>query len=509
MENLRTDSRRSFLRNSGAALLAGYAFSNRTGLAQTVARPDAARYQSVVINTHDYHPDGEIQERLDFPKDWVIDTVGTAGAKAIPLTSAQILQKLRSPIGSKSLGDIAAGKKNACITFDDASRPTNFALVAEQVINELNAAGIDDQHILFIGATGSHDDMHAVVARQKLGAAVYSRCPWLPHQPLDNSVKVGRTSWNNMIEVNGYFAKSDVKILMGSIRTHAGYVFGGGPKGIIPGITSVETIYYNHAVVGGINRGNRSFEGDQRAQDPSSVVELLEKMQGGTYNRRADALEASRLAAVDFSINIVQNQTRQVIDLYCGDVNEAHLAACVPANDMQCYDHAVKAGENDIVIVNSYPTSMVPPGFGSPREGGISIVILQSPVAGEFHKLHEHGQWDLQAWQTTRINAGRVANYRRIYLSQYVGKMQYLNTANQEIYPTWDKILPILEQNMKTGAKVLLYPSNGNMWNKVAPRAAAAPGAGGATGAAGAARQGGAAGGAAGAAGGARQGGGQ
>ena len=490
MKNMKTDSRRAFLRNSGAALLAGYAFSNRTGLAQTVARPDAARYQSVTINTHEFSPTGAIQERLDLPKDWKIDTVHMVGAKNTPLTSAQILQKLRTPIGSKSLRDIAAGKKNACITFDDASRPTYFGLVAEQVINELNAAGIDDDHILFIGAVGSHTEMHSYCAMGKLGQVVYKRCPWETHNNLDNLVKVGKTGFNNMIELNGYFAKADVKILMGQIRNHAGYMFSGGPKGIIPGIVSVDTIFYNHCVVGGVNvRTSRGYEGDTREQLKEASVPLFDKLgYAQPYNRRLDALEAARLAGVDFSVSIIQNGTQDVIDLICGDVNESHLAACEVANNIQCYDHIVKAGEFDVVITNNYPTTQAGIRYGTPREGGISIAVVQTPLTNQIHKLSQRGSWNQTAWHDINYSPRKQANYRQIMVSQYAGKKEHYNSNSVEIYPTWDKVLPILEQNNKSGASVLLYPYNGNAWAKFQPRTAAAPAGGAAGTAAGAAR---------------------
>ena len=59
--------RRRFFQDSGMALLAGYAFTHRIGLAQTVESPNSD-FQSVVLNTHDYV--GEIQERLDLTRDY-------------------------------------------------------------------------------------------------------------------------------------------------------------------------------------------------------------------------------------------------------------------------------------------------------------------------------------------------------------------------------------------------------------------------------------------------------
>jgi len=447
--NEKGESRRAFLRNSGAALLAGYAFTNRTGLAQTVAKPDASKYQSFTLRTHDYDPHGEQEERLDFPKDWKVDVIHMAGVKNTPLTPAQIVERLRQPIGSKSLRDIASGKKTAAVTFDDLTRPTPVHLVAEHVVNELNAAGIDDDHILFIGACGSHQDISAIDAAGKLGP-VFWRCPWTTHNVHNNHVTCGRTSWNNMIEVNGYWARSDVKVLIGAIRNHGGYGYSGGPKSIIPGITSLKTIFYNHCVVGGINKGNTSYEGTSRGTSgPGMVI---------NNDRRLDAVEAARLAGTDFSVNIVQNGSRQVIGLFCGDVNEAHLEACRMADKTLAYESNPKGADYDICITNGYPASRYSGiQFGSVKEGGISIAVRQSPNGGHFHHLHETGEWDNKSWWETRYNP-RAAKFRRIILSQYQGKDQYINMQGVERMPSWDKILPILEQTYKSGARVLFYP---------------------------------------------------
>ena len=59
LEKSRNQSRRAFLRNSGLGLIAGYAFTKGTGLAQTIQTPNTDNYQSVNINTHEYNGDIE------------------------------------------------------------------------------------------------------------------------------------------------------------------------------------------------------------------------------------------------------------------------------------------------------------------------------------------------------------------------------------------------------------------------------------------------------------------
>jgi nickel-dependent lactate racemase len=439
--------RREFFRNSGMALLAGYAFTNKTGLTQTVASPNSDKYQSVVLNTHDYI--GEQQERLDFPKDWQVDVMRLAGEGRPTLSPEQIIQKLRSPIGTKQLRDIAAGKKSAVVTFDDLSRPTPVHLIAEHVANELNAAGIDDDHILFICAIGSHQSMTHMEAMWKLGP-VFTRCPWMSHNVHMNNIEVGRTSWNNMIQANGYLVKADVKVTIGAIRDHIGFGYSGGAKSIVPGTVSLKTIFYNHAVIGGLPKGNRIYEGQFRPN--SGYNHVIDNPM------REDALEAARLVGVDFSINVVQTGKRQVMDLYCGDIFDAHIEACRFAVKNICWDREVKDGDYDIVVSNSYPASRYSPiQFGRPRNGGTSISVSQAPHGRHMHYLHDSGTWNMEPWWIGNYNP-RTAPYDRIILSQYMSKALTINYKDVIIHPTWDKILPILEKKYSSGAKVLVYP---------------------------------------------------
>ena len=439
--------RRKFFQNSGMALLAGYAFTDKKGLAQTVRRANSDKYQSVTMNTHDYV--GEIEERLDFPKDWEIDVMQLAGENLPPLTPEQIIERLRSPIGSKQLRDIAAGKKNAVVTFDDISRPTPVHLIAEHVANELNAAGIDDDHILFICAQGSHQSMTHSEAMAKLGP-VFQRCPWMSHNIHTNCLDVGRTTWNNRIQVNGFLANADVKVLIGAIRDHPGFGYSGGAKSIIPGMVSLETIKYNHAVIGGIPKGNRVYEGhDNPNTGRNHVID---------NEMRLDAVEAARLAGIDFSINVVQSGTRKVLGLHCGDVLDAHLSACRQAINVIAWDREVNDRDYDIVVSNSYPASRYSPiKFGRPREGGTSISVSQSPLGRHMHYLHDSGTWNLEPWWIGNYHP-RTAPYNRIILSQYMSKALTINYEDVVIHPSWDKILPILEKEYKSGTKVLVYP---------------------------------------------------
>ncbi len=83
--------------------------------------------KSVVIPTHQFAgPNGApfIEERIDFPAAWDVHVQDMAGHSLPALTSDQIAAQINQPIGTKSLRELAEGKKTVAISFDDLTRTT-------------------------------------------------------------------------------------------------------------------------------------------------------------------------------------------------------------------------------------------------------------------------------------------------------------------------------------------------------------------------------------------------
>lgn len=458
-------SRRSFFRNTGAALLAGYAFSNKMGLAQNVQRANS-EYQSITVTTHEWN--GDIDERLDFPKDWKIQTVEMAGAKSPVMTDQQIIDAIRKPIGTKQLRDIAAGKKTACVLFDDLTRPTPASAVAKHIINELNAAGIDDDHILFYGALGTHEHLSQPDTRKKLGEEVVNRCTWLNHDIFHNFVPVGRTSFMNRISVNSYYWKTDVKVAISGVKVHVTAGYGGGAKIILPGVSDFDAIFYNHQTVSQAQRNNDT---DVAAGNPTVGNG---KIIGN--DMRTDMIEAARLAKLDFTVQIVYNGKRQPVAMFAGDVEEAHIEACRYANKHYTNTVQLKGGFADVTVVNRYPQckqgDLVGPAL---KAGGSLVYIVNNPEMLSPHHYLRQYRWyrgmDASWWDTfydapgvgvPKTGGDYLDNLTQIlYFSQYAQKKDLINNGrrkNIKVCRTWDEVLKNLEPAHKSGAQVAVYP---------------------------------------------------
>ncbi len=106
---MRGTTRREFIGKAASALLVGSAFNPGMGLAENIKTPDKDRYQSITVNTHEWF--GDIEERLDLPKEWNVNIHHMAGYKNPVLSKEEIRSRIQNPINSKMLREIAEGKK--------------------------------------------------------------------------------------------------------------------------------------------------------------------------------------------------------------------------------------------------------------------------------------------------------------------------------------------------------------------------------------------------------------
>ena len=192
-------SRRGFLEQAGvlgSVPLVGTLMAAGPYQAKVVSQLHG-KAKSVTIPTHEFAgPNGApwIEERIDFPESWDVNVMDMAGHNRPTLSSQQIAEQCNQPIGSKSLRELAEGKKTVAISFDDLTRTTPAYTVTPWVVSELAKAGIKDENILFIGSFGTHRAMTQEEVGRKLGPQIARDYAWLNHDSFDNLKEVGSTS---------------------------------------------------------------------------------------------------------------------------------------------------------------------------------------------------------------------------------------------------------------------------------------------------------------------------
>ncbi len=411
--------------------------------------------QSVVVPTHEFA--GNLDERLDFPAGWDLHVMRMRGESAPVLTGGQIRRQLEKPIGTRSLRELAEGKRTVVITFDDLTRTTPTYRVTPWVIEQLKSAGVPDEGILFLASYGTHRAMTALEVQKKLGKDIARRFAWMNHNIFANVKDVGTTSFGNRVKLNQTFLGADLKICLSGVKVHNDAGYGGGAKAVMPGVAWLETIEYNHNV---ILRNTRT----------AGPVRVFHN------DMRNDMIEAARMAQVDFSVQIVYNHKLEATHVFSGDIVEAHQAAARVAAGH--YATPTFQGA-DIVVTNGYPQNAQ--AFHaqrwisrSVREGGTGVLIIQHPLGLDpVHYLNNRtagrdGSTYFQLAERRR-RAPLPKNSRLIVYSQYLDRQQ------QDTYPTatafadkWQDVVRLLQRWHKAQPRVAVYPYGGMQHQEIA-----------------------------------------
>ncbi|MCW5980554.1 MAG: DUF2088 domain-containing protein [Bryobacteraceae bacterium] len=359
-------SRREFLAGAVAGTAAGAA-APRSGS------------NAVTLRTHEWF--GDKLETFEFPKGWQITRYDMKGVNAPALSSEQIRAAIHNPVGATRLQEIAAGKKTAAIAFDDLTRPTPTYLIAPHVVDELRAAGLKDENILFVTAYGCHYQMNGLEVAKKLGQETVARHPWINHNIWENHADLGVSKAGNHLAANVYYYKADVKITISGLKAHGTPGYGGGPKAILPGISSMKAIRYMHQEI-------------KRARKPRADANGVPIFYLWDNEQRQDMIEAARRIGVDFTVQCVYGHERQAVHVVAGDVVKAHHQAARYAVSHLATEYATNA---DVIVVNAYPKgAQLHEHFGwgnrGLKSGGSVVVVNQNPM-GEYvwHYLDEAG----------------------------------------------------------------------------------------------------------------------
>ena len=226
-----------------------------------------------------------------------------------------IARALREPIGSRSLREIAAGRRSAAILIPGKARVAGTEAYVAALVTELNAAGLRDEHIEVYLADGTHEQHLEEDILALLGNDLARRVRCLGHdcRKEEELTQVGTTSFGTPVLYNRRVLAADVKILTGRIVPHYFAGFSGGRKALIPGVAGFRTILANHRLTLGPGRGIH----------PGVAACSLE---GNPVHE--DMLEGARLARPDFCLNTLFDAHDRMVDVVTGDFEAAHEEGC-------------------------------------------------------------------------------------------------------------------------------------------------------------------------------------
>jgi nickel-dependent lactate racemase len=380
---------------------------------------------------------------LSLPDSWHVETFDMAGHDRPAMTDEQINQSITSLMGSPPIRELAQGKKDVVITFDDMTRVTRVHRMVPSIIRELEDAGIPDSNIRFIAATGTHGPLNRLDFIKKLGEAAVARFPAYSHNCHANCDYVGTTRRGTEIYINREYMQCDFKIAIGSILPHPFSVFAGGGKNIVPGVASMETIYTNHVMLPHTEAEDMDFD---------------------TNPRRLDMEEGARLAGLDILVECVVNGWGDTAALFAGDPAKVRAASVQEARQTYLTE---KAEDMDIVISNAYAEVMVSSilalttGVSVTQRGGDMVLISNSPEGQVSHYLN--GPWGTRIGGKSRFQIPVPPQINHLILyNEYPDKASLGWFESQEKIvqaDNWDTVLEMLKEYHGNSANVAVYPN--------------------------------------------------
>ncbi len=388
---------------------------------------------------------------LPFPDSWQVEVCNMAGYNRPAMKPDEIKASVSNLIGIPPIKELAKGKKEVVIIFDDMTRVTRVAEIVPFVLEELTEAGIPDNRIRFIVALGLHSAMWRQHFVKKLGEEVVSKFPVYNHNPFANCTYVGTTNtYGTEVYINEEVMKCDLKIAIGSVVPHITSGFGGGGKIILPGVASFETIDWNHMMA-----------------YKSSLEHRDKPITGfGIFDNNPlhfDIDEAANLVGLDVLINCIVNTWGDTVAMFAGAMEPAHAAA---VQEAKTHYLTPRVDGKDIVIANTFAkvneTSLgLDIAYPAVNSGGGDVVLIANAPEGQVtHYLL--GPFGKTSWakQHRRSGVPQHVNHLIVYNEYPHPGSSWFDEDDRILYlDRWDDVLQTLQESHGADAKVAVYPS--------------------------------------------------
>ena len=394
---------------------------------------------------------GAKELKLSFPDHWPVKFYNFAGGDRPAMKPEEIRKAIANPIGSLPIRELARGKKEVAIIFDDMTRVTRIYDIVPFVLEELAKAGVPDSRIQFICATGSHMAWDRTLLEKKLGREVLARFPVYNHTPFNKCTYAGTTSYGTAVDANGEVMKCDLKIAIGSVVPHPNSGFGGGGKIILPGICAMETIEHFH-------RQEFAF----REKYPDRRLTGV-----GVFDEnplRLNIEEAAALVGLDMLVDCLVNTWGETVAIFAGALKPAYEAA---VNAAKAHYLTPKLETEDIIVANTYAKANESIMIGlntafkvANSEGSDVVLIANAPDGQVTHYLLG------TVGKTTRCNIALAARVPQnvdhvIIYSEYpdIAGRAYIEQSDKVLFmDNWDDVRKALEQFHPSGARVAVLP---------------------------------------------------
>ena len=251
---------------------------------------------------------------------------------------SQIVEKAINTGLMLSINSRDVRKLSVAIGINDQSRPLPNQILLPILLKHLKNLGVIQENIIIFIATGTHMPLKTEEYSLILSADIFSNYRVVSHDcdEIQNLAYLGNTSSGTPVKINRQFMDSDIKILVGNIESHHFMGFSGGVKTAAIGLTGRETITANHSML----------------SHPNTTMGLF-----SSNPMRQDVEEIGKLIGIDYVLNVVVNDEKEIIAAYSGDPDEVMSKGIDYIRKNVQMDLHDSAGTFDLVIASpgGYP----------------------------------------------------------------------------------------------------------------------------------------------------------
>jgi nickel-dependent lactate racemase len=340
--------------------------------------------------------------------------LGVLRSREVPCAATEeeaIRKALENPIGSPRISEKVKPGEKICIVTCDLTRSWQHTHVYLPIlVEEIKKAGVRDEDIFFLSGTGTHRSQTPEEFKILLGEELYKRHKIYNHESRTaEMVDLGKTSYGTPIKLNKMAVDADHVILTGGIVYHFMSGWGGGRKGVLPGIAAYETVMANHAWALNPLPGKRR-----------NWICRCGNMEGNPIH--LDMTETAAKLNPSFLLNVVMNGEGKIGWAVAGDWQKAHEAGAAIVDSV---DRISIPEHADLVIasacgypkdINLYQSAKTLFNAQEAVRLGGAIVILASCAEGYGN---EEMQMMLQKYKNS--DEREVELRREFTIAKYVG----------------------------------------------------------------------------------------
>ena len=209
--------------------------------------------------------------------------------------------------------------------------------------------------LLIVFALGSHRGHTEDEMRRLVGERVFDRVSCVDSNS-GEYVHLGTTSKGTPVDIFRPVVEADFRICIGNIEYHYFAGYSGGAKAIMPGVSTREAIQANHS---------------RMVQEEAAAGRLS----GNPV--REDIDEVAEFCSIDFIVNVVLNEKKEIIHCVSGHYIKAHREGCTFLDKMYKVIIPQKA---DVVLVSA---------GGFPKD--INMYQAQKALDNAKHAVKEGG----------------------------------------------------------------------------------------------------------------------